>query len=243
MLKTGISQDAFISGRDVLFKGGSDPMAECDQEEADTRMCVHLLDVLIKGARCVAIRTVDTDVVVILVGLFQDLATRFPNINLWVIFGMGKTYKEYHINTIYGSLGPAKSFALPCFHAYTGCDTTSQFHGKGKISAWEAWNCFPAVTNAFTEITKNPFIPLDISSSTFKLLERYTCILYSKTTNEEAVNGLRKELFSQKSKTMENIPPTEVNSLFFYISLNVYALYIKKIIVYKSKRVYLKLSL
>ena len=199
-----------ISGNQVVSKGGGTPMSQCVQEEADTRMGVHLHDALIKGARCIAFRTVDTNVVVILIGLFHNLQINFPHIDLWVAFGMGKNFKEFHINTICECLGTKKSMAMPCFHAYSGSDTTSQFHGKGKKSAWEAWKSFPEVTEAFNTVASNPFEPLNLNSCAFKLLERYTCVLYSKTTNEECVNEMRKELFSQKSVTMENIPPTKV---------------------------------
>jgi len=32
---------------------------------------------------------------------------------------------------------------------FTGCDTVSMFSGKGKKSAWNAWQSFPEVTKAF----------------------------------------------------------------------------------------------
>ena len=43
-----------------------------------------------------------------------------------------------------------------------------------------------------------------------KLLERYVCVLYDKTTPLCSVNELRKELFCKKAKTMESIPSTQV---------------------------------
>ena len=39
-------------------------MQLCHQEEADTRICVQVLDALEKGARNILVTTVDTDVVV-----------------------------------------------------------------------------------------------------------------------------------------------------------------------------------
>ena len=39
-------------------------------------------------------------------------------------------------------LGPEKSKSLPVFHAFTGCNTVSAM-------AWEVWNTFPDVTDAF----------------------------------------------------------------------------------------------
>ena len=193
-------------------------MLQCDHEEADTRMCIHLKDALEKDARNILIRTVDTDVVVILVvvilvGLFFTLLTEYPSFELWVAFGMGKSYQEIRINSVYDKLGKDKSIALPCFYAFTGCDTTSQFFGKGKSSAWVAWESFPEATEAFSLITLHPFVSLDTTSAAFQLLERYTCVLYDKTTNISLINELRMNLFSQKSVSIENMPPTQVYSI------------------------------
>ena len=43
-------------------------MPPCNHEEADTRIVIHVLHALQSGCKSVVIRTVDTDVVVILVG-------------------------------------------------------------------------------------------------------------------------------------------------------------------------------
>ncbi|CAJ1084188.1 Sodium/potassium-transporting ATPase subunit alpha [Xyrichtys novacula] len=182
-------------------------MSECDHEEADTRVCVHLKDALEKGSQKVVIRTVDTDIIVILVGLLGQLTKDYPDTGIWVAFGMGKNFQEICINTISQKIGKSISLALPAFHAFTGCDTTSQFRGKGKKSAWAAWKSFPEVTNAFIAMAAEPH-QLSQESKTFALLERYTCVLYDKTTNIENVNDLRKDLFAKKSLSMENIPPT-----------------------------------
>ena len=122
------------SGQAVSACGLSVPMADCNHEEADTRIMVHIRHALEHGAETVLVRTVDTDVVVILVGLFFDLVTIQPSCDFWIAFGMGKNYRLYHINSICESLGEPRSRALPVFHAFSGCDTTSAFNGKGKKS-------------------------------------------------------------------------------------------------------------
>ena len=127
------------SGQAVSACGLSVPMDDCNHEEADTRIMVHIQHALEHGAETVLVRTVDTDVVVILVGLFFDLVTIQPSCDFWIAFGMGKNYRLYHINGICGSLGEPRSRALPVFHAFSGCDTTSAFNGKGKKSLWQAW--------------------------------------------------------------------------------------------------------
>ena len=107
-------------------------MSQCDIEEADLRMSAYLLDALQKWARTMVISTEDTDVLVILCGQFFNLKTSFPQIVLWVAFGMGKHYKEYNINCICETLGAVKSMSLPYFHAYAGCDTYHSSMEKAK---------------------------------------------------------------------------------------------------------------
>ncbi|KAG0730243.1 hypothetical protein GWK47_028666 [Chionoecetes opilio] len=41
------------------------------------------------------------------------------------------------------------------------------------------------------------------------MLERFTVVIYDKTSPLVSVNEARKELFCQKNRTMENIPPTQ----------------------------------
>lgn len=198
-------------------------MPDCDHEEADSRICVHVSDALHKGAHDVLVRTVDTDVVVILVGSFFHLKTTYPDMNLWVGFGTGKHYRYYDINSMCQQLGVPNSTALPFYHAFTGCDTTSQFFGKGKKTSWDSWKAYPEVTEAFLSISDHPFQSLQLNSHLFELLERYTCILYDKTTSICSVNELRQELFCKRSKMMENIPPTQVIK---YIPVNLLLLVI-----------------
>ena len=73
-----------------MCRGSDQSMPDCDHEEADSRICVHVSYALHKGAHDVLVRTVDTDVVVILVGSFFHLKTTYPDMNLWVGFGTGK---------------------------------------------------------------------------------------------------------------------------------------------------------
>ncbi len=162
-------------------------MESCDHEEADTRLLVHLQDALQNNHANCLVRTVDTDVVVILIGKFHHLITLCQDVNIWVAFGTGKNFKYLHINTIYEDLGREKSMALPVFHSFTGCDTTSAFFGKGKTSAWEAWNCCPDMTNAFTFMALHPYTKVDVDAEHFQLLEYFTVIPYDKTSDLENV--------------------------------------------------------
>ena len=88
---------------------------------------------------------------------------------------------------------------------------TSCFFGKGKKSAWEALKSFPDVSEVFTFLGNHPYYQLDVDDSIFKLLERFTVVLYNKTSNVLDVNEARKEIFTKKNRTLENTPPTQVH--------------------------------
>ena len=135
------------SGQAVVCIGDSILMQNCNHEEADTRNVVHVLHALKQGEQTICVRTVDTDVVVILAGTFQDLVATQPLADIWVAFGMGKNCRFYHINAICESLGEPQSRALPVFHAFSVSDTTSAINGKGKKSVWQAWQAFEDVTD------------------------------------------------------------------------------------------------
>ena len=184
-------------------------MPICDHEEADTRLIVHVQDAVKNGFRTCLVRTVDTDVIVILVGKFYFFKTLCADIDIWVAFGTGKHFMYYHINYICHMLGEDKCLALPVFHSLTGSDTTSAFFGRGKKMAWGAWNCYPDVTEALTYMALNPYAQLSVDAQHFRQLEYFTVILYDKTSHLENVDEARKYLFCQNNKTMQTIPPTQ----------------------------------
>ena len=202
-------------------------MRGCNHEEADTRILVHVKDALAKGGRSVLVRTVDTDVLDILIAQFYTLSSTWPGLSFWVAFGMGKNFHLLSVNTICEYLGGQKCRALPFFHAFTGCDTTSAFLGKGKKSVWEAWKVYPEATEAFLSVKDNPFLPLDINNPVFDVLQRFVVILYDRASLATDVNTARRELFTKKNRALENIPPTEVRTyhthnlvVFEYDTLN-----------------------
>ena len=197
------------SGASVVCSGTDHSMPPCDHEEADTRIVFHLQDALECGCTKCLVRTVDTDVLVILIGKYHFLAGKYPSADIWVAFGSGKNFVFLHVNAICSTLGKEKSTALPVFHCFTGCDTTSSFFGKGKKSAWEAWGAYPEVTDAFNFIVEHPHAQITVDCQEFQMLERFTVVIYDKTSTLVSVNEARKELFCQKNTTMENIPPTQ----------------------------------
>ena len=89
--------------------------------------------------------TVDTDIIVICAGKCYDLLQQQPAADVWLTFGTGMKFRHIHINTMCNTLGLEKSTALPVFHSFSGCDTTSAFLGKEKGCQGKHGNHFPRI--------------------------------------------------------------------------------------------------
>ena len=173
----------------------------CRHEVADSRIFVHLADAVSKGYKKVSIRTVDTDVVAIAVAAVSEISVD----ELWIAFGTGHKFRYIAVHEIAQTLGPQKSVVLPVFHSITGCDTVSSFNGRGKKTAWEVWEFFPEVTNAFREIGQTHFITEDSQL----LIERFVILMSDRTSELIDINATRKDLFTRKSRALDYILPTK----------------------------------
>ena len=106
----------------MISIGSVTAMTDCTDEEADTRIVVHILyAVQVEEAKTVLVRTVDTDVLVILVGKLHVLKEVQLELDLWLAFGMGRNFRFISVNSICAILGKPRSTSLPVFHALTGC--------------------------------------------------------------------------------------------------------------------------
>ena len=65
---------------------------------------------------------------------------------------------------------------------------------------------FPEATEAFEELH---LMHPDISDTAMAILERFVVLLYNRTSDIMNVNDSRKYLFTQKSRSLENLPPTQ----------------------------------
>ena len=184
----------------VPCRADTSMLQPCTHEEADTRMILHAADAGRRGLRRIMIRTVDTDVVVLAIANIQNISCD----ELWLAFGAGKHFRYIPAHGLATSLGRGRSTALPVFHALTGCDTTSSFAGKGKKTAWDTWNAFPEVTRAFVEIYLHRSA---VPDSILNLMERFVVKMYDQRSTSCSVNCIRKQLFAQKGRTLQNIPP------------------------------------
>ena len=144
-------------------------MPDCNHEEADTRIVVHLLHALEHGMRTIKVRIANSDVIAILVGAFFNLTSTQSSVNVWVTFDTGKNFRFYSINAIINYMHQywrAKStniISVPCTDRR---DTTSAFRGRGKKSAWQAYE-------EVTFLASHPFELLYAESDHFQRIQLY----------------------------------------------------------------------
>ena len=192
--------------KDVKNCGSLDFLMPCNHQEADSRLFLHLFDASERqGHRKALIKTVDSDVPVIAIGVFKSLKLE----ELYIEMGTSRAeVKIIPIHEVVNTLGPEKSAALPLFHSFTGCDSTPSFFGIGKKTAWGIWESFPELTGTLNELTQNPelFSPVSVH---MEQLERFVVLLYSKGSGCSKVNEARKMLFSHGKRLLDGIPPTQ----------------------------------
>ena len=167
-----------------------DNVVPCSQKEADTRIFFHAPE-----------RTVDTDIVILAISMFNEINLE----ELWLAFGTGSNFRYIPIREVVVNMDPRICATLPIFHAFTGCDTVSSFCGRGKKTAWNTWKVYPEVIKAFEEF---PLMQTEISDVAMETLEQFVVLLYDCTSDIMTVNDSRKYLFTQKTRSLENLPPT-----------------------------------
>ena len=139
--------------------------------------------------------------------------------DLWIAFGVGKSFKYLSVHSISEALGMDKSRSLSMFHAFTGCDQTSFSSGRGKKTSWNAWQVFDEVTEAFKRLMNVPSI--DTLQDVMPVLERFVVLMYGRFSICMNVNDARKELFAHRGRSIESIPPT-ADALFQHSKRSVY---------------------
>lgn len=60
-----------------------------------------------------------------------------------------------------------------------------------------------------TKLPGHPFQLLNLDDDHFQKFERLTVILYDKTSHLNSVNETRRELFCQRNRAMDKLPPTK----------------------------------
>ena len=182
-------------GETRLFTADSDrivPELTSDQEEADTKLILHLAHALDKMDKKIILRSPssDTDIVVLAVALItEDLQQR-------VIYdsGSGKNRKRMLLSDF--SLNDEYKKCLIGFHAFTGNDYVSAFFKKGKMVCWKKMVKIPEFMTLFTKLGEH----WEVSRQLVCEIEAFVCNLYG-CKKSVSVNAARVELFQKNTYT------------------------------------------
>ena len=178
-----------------------------NHEEADSRIFTHALHAAQQQMKSVLIKACDTDILVGAVSVLGTLHAAGLDM-LWVEFGQGQSIRWLPIHNMVVNLGPEKASGMLFFHAFTGCDVVSAFRGKGKETAWQAWECCPEVTPVFSNLSQYPPV---IEDADLNILEKFVITMYDKNSTMDKVDEARLDLFARKQRPYDAIPTTRAS--------------------------------
>lgn len=165
------------------------------QEEADTRILLHLSHAARSGYSTLIVVSEDTDVFLLCVS-FKHL------IPLSIFFKCGTQTRVRYISitSIVQAIGQNLCSSLLGLHAYTGCDTVSAFAGRGKIGALR----IVKEQRSFQEMFDLLGVEWELSGDLFQKLQDFTCRMYSSRPGTNSINELRYRLFCSKRGNIES---------------------------------------
>lgn len=190
-------------GEDVISNKNKslDAVAPCYHEEADTRIFVHGRDATAEGSKSLVIKANDNDVLVIAASSLQRLGLQ----KMWIAFGQGANAQWIPVHEVVSAIGSEKASGILYFHAFTGCDAVSSFHGKGKKSAWLTWEVCDEVSETLTKLSN---CPTEVSEDDLQKLENFVVVMYDRSSAATGVDEARLNLFARKQRSYDVIPPT-----------------------------------
>ena len=163
----------------------------CSHEETDTRLFLHDAHAAQSRESTTIIKSPDTDVAVI--GIYAASLDVFRHVQLLWLTGTKDRRCFVHLSRLAHALGTEICTSLPGYHAFTGCDTTSAFYGKGKKRSFEILIKDGTIQAGMAGLGVAPECSLD----TQKSCELFVCRLYEQQ-NCTSINEARYKIFCAK---------------------------------------------
>lgn len=179
-------------------------------EEADNRMVLHIRDAMIlRNKHTILVRTVDSDVIIILLGFFIQFVQYNEQVKLCVDYGTGNFRRVININSCYENIGESNALALQFFHALSGCDSTSFIYKKSKAGLFNLW----MHSQRHEELTE-AFIKLSWLSSEetiqecLPILEEFLEVAYGGAYSGNLNEFRLKSFKASASNNLRELPPS-----------------------------------
>jgi len=167
----------------------------CDHCEADTHLILHCQHASHTHST-VVIRSPDSDVAMIALSRVRD----FPATVLFET-GVKEKARVLNLSILSEMMGTRLGEAILGLHTFTGCDSVSAFHGKGKKKALDIISRNEDYQAAFRDLGQEFMLP----ESACSVLEQFVCQLYGQSCSsvDEA-----QHLFCTKALCEQSLPPT-----------------------------------
>ena len=191
-------------------------------EEADNRILCHISHMVENGLLNIKVRSVDTDVIIILlIAYMKQFILINDDVKIWCDFGTGNNRKTVNIHLLYEALGEEICLALPFFHAFTGCDSTTSFYNLPKKKWFELWMSCPMrddITTVFQQLSWQPKrFSIDFGNS---VLNRFVSYAYMKSEME--LKLARLSIYTSSFKDSFRILPPSTDALELHILRSCY---------------------
>ncbi|XP_028417356.1 uncharacterized protein LOC114541753 [Dendronephthya gigantea] len=152
-----------------------------------------------KSCKNIIIKSPDTDVLVIALNACLEI-----DANIYFETGVGSARRIISLSNVRESLGHEWCSSLIGLHAFTGCDTTSAFYGKGKVSVLKVAKAREEYSHTFSNLGTE----LNPSEDLFTQLYHFVCHLYGYQGYSD-INRVRYEMFKSGKFDEELLPPNK----------------------------------
>ena len=169
-------------------------------EEADNCIVCHISDMISKGHSKIVVHTVDSDVVVILLGFMSEFMTDNPIVEITVDFKTSSGSKHISINSIYSNLGSDICSGFPFFHSFTGADSTCSFFKQSKKDWFGKWLDFPMKEELNEKLhILSKYLKKDIVDDCHLLIQQFVVYIYLRKFDSIDLDESRYQMFVNSS--------------------------------------------
>ena len=161
---------------------------ESTQEETDTRVVLYSLYAQASGYHYVQVKSPDSDIFFILLA-----NNELMDIPVFYDTKVAGKKRIINIESLGRNYGPKLCVAMLGLHAFTHCDSTSAFKGRGKRRAFKLLEKKLDYHDIFAAIGNDWVVSNDVIDG----LEKFTCELYGKS-NFNSINAARYYILKSK---------------------------------------------
>ena len=189
---TGHECTCLFSEDGLTVSGDPQPDLHSVQEEADTKIILHCCHQVNThpSSQGIVVRSPDTDVFILLLYHVRNIQHQ-----VFLDIGVGNKRRLLNISKLEEMHGREQCDAVLGLHAFSGCDSTSSFVRKGKITVLKKFRKDSGYCKTFASLGS-----LNLENDFHDGIEQFVCCLYGRP-KYTSVDKLRYDLCLEKFQT------------------------------------------